>query len=268
MQRPRREPQLSLFGGAMKRLRPFGIALCSLVSLSVGGLTAQEMNLAPPNLPGLANAFGEIGQNILGDSIFAGSPGPPTAPSLDAWVSDATAVRVHLNIFRISPGPPTTWARLTIEDGVLVLQQDTRIGNSDITPSYGADLSTFTPPNPIVQGQPGPPDFPVGLARALTAVGQNILGPARFFSTKLNPGPPGSSALEIWVADAADVPVNVHLFVGTSPSPPATWLRVTIANGAVVVQQDTTVRRSQLLVDYSADLSAYLPPSPVAPREH
>jgi hypothetical protein len=43
---------------------------------------------------------------------------------------------------------------------------------------------------------------------------------------------------------------------------------VTIANGAVVVQQDTTVRRSQLLVDYSADLSAYLPPSPVAPREH
>jgi hypothetical protein len=251
----------------MKRLRPFAIALGSLVSLSVGGLSGQEISLARPNLPGLANAFGEIGRNILGDSIFAVSPGPPTAPSLDAWVSDATAVQVHLNIFRLNPGPPTTWARLTVEDGVVVLRQDTRIGNSDMTPIYGADLSTFLPPSPIVQVAPGPPNFPGGLARALTAVGQNILGEGRFFSTKINPGPPDLSALEIWIADTGDVPVNLHLFVGTNPGPPNTWLRVTIANGAVVVQQDTTVRRSQLLVDYSADLSPYLPPSPVAPRE-
>jgi hypothetical protein len=59
----------------------------------------------------------------------------------------------------------------------------------------------------------------------------------------------------------------VHLFVGIAPGPPDTWLRVTIANGAVVVQQDTTIRRSELRVDYSADLSPYLPPSPIAPRE-
>ena len=251
----------------MKQLRTFGITLCSLISVSLGGLSGQEISPGPPNLPGLANAFGEIGRNILGDSIFAVSPGPPNAPSLDAWVSDATAVQVHLNVFRLSPGTPTTWARLTIEDGAVVLQQDTRIGTSDIRPIYGADLSTFTPPSPIVQVSPGPPDFPGGLARALTAVGQNILGRARFFSTKVNPGPPELSALEMWIADAADVPVNLHLFVGTNPGPPETWLRVTIANGAVAMQQDTTVRRSELLVDYAADLSAHVPPSPVAPRE-
>ena len=105
----------------MKRLRPF--AAFTLVALSMGAPAGQEITSARPNSPGLASALGEIRQNILGDSIFGVSPGLPTAPALDTWVSDASAVQVHLNIFRTNPGPPTTWGRLTIEDGVVVLRQ-------------------------------------------------------------------------------------------------------------------------------------------------
>jgi len=251
----------------MTRHRTVSVAIGILLALAPSVPRAQDISPGPSNLPGLARAFGEIGQNILGDSIFRVAPGPPDAPSLDVWVGDATAVQVHLNIFRTNPGPPTTWARLTIEGGVVALRQDPRIDAPAVELIYGADLSTFTPPNPIAEINPGPPDFPAGLARALAAVGQNIMGARRFLSAKTDPGPPNSAALEVWVAAAAALPVNVHVFAGVAPGPPETWLRVTVANGRVIVQQDTTVRRSALVVDYSADLSAFLPPSPIVPRE-
>ena len=251
----------------MKRLVQLG-CIGMLASATVLGGRAQELSPGPPTLPaGLVRARADIGQNILGASnFFSINPGPPDAPSLEVWLNDTSNVAVHVNIFDTNPGPPTTWLRMTIVNGVVVLQQDRAIGNADIVPEYGADLGAFTPPSPIVDINPGPPDFPGGLARAMGEIGQSLLGASKFFSVKLSPGPPNTPSLDLWLDDTANVPVAINVFVRLNPGPPNTWLRVTIQNGAVLVQQATTVGKPDVRVDYSADLSAYVSPSPVTPR--
>ena len=244
----------------MKRL---GVVSCVgvLVTAAVVAGYSQEVNPGPPDIPaGLVRAFAAIGQNIVGASnFFAINPGPPEAPSLEIWLNDTSDVPVHLNIFDVSPGPPNTWLRLTILNGLVVVQQDSAVGNPDIAPEYGADLGRFVPPSPIVVQPPGPPDFSAGLARAMGEIGQNLLGGAKFFSTKTSPGPPNVPSLDLWLDDTPTVPVNLNIYA--SGSPPSTWLRVTIANGVVLVQQDTSVGRPAVRVDYGADLSVYTPPT-------
>lgn len=237
-----------------------------LVLTTVLAMKAQEVRSESLTLPeGLVRAFGEIGQSILGGSnFFSQNPGPPTSPSLELWVNDTSNVPVHLNIFSIAPGPPTTWLRLTIANGVVAFQQDPAIGNPDVVPQFGADLSVFLPPNPVVEQPPGPPDFPAGLARAMNEIGQSLLGASDFFSAK--PGPPTTPSLDLWLDDAGSVPVSVNVFVRTNPGPPVTWLRVTVRDGAVLVQQDVSAGKPDVQVDYSADLSMYTPPNPIAPR--
>lgn len=251
----------------MKRLVQFG-CIGVLASATALGGRAQEINPGPPTLPaGLVRAFGEIGQNILGASnFFSTNPGPPEVPSLELWLNDTSNVAVHMNIFDTNPGPPNTWLRVTIANGVVVLQQDRAIGHLDIVPEYGADLSAFTPPNPVVEVNPGPPDFPAGLARAMGEIGQNLLGASKFFSIKLSPGPPDTPSFDLWLDDTANVPVSINVFVSVNPGPPNTWLRVRIQNGAALVQQDATVGRPDVRVDYAADLSTDVPPSPITPR--
>jgi hypothetical protein len=229
-------------------------------------MRAQEVSLESLTLSdGLVRAFGEIGQSILGGSnFFSSNPGPPDSPSLELWVNDTSNVPVHLNIFSVNPGPPVTWLRLAIANGVVTFQQDPAIGNPDVVPQFGADLSVFLPPNPIVEGQPGPPDFPAGLARAMNEIGQSLLGASDFFSTK--PGPPTTPSLDVWLDDTVGVPVSVSVFVRGQPGPPTTWLRVTVRDGAVLVQQDPSAGKPDVQVDYSANLSAYAPPGPTEAR--
>ena len=107
---------------------------------------------------------------------------------------------------------------------------------------------------------PGLPTLPAGLVRAFGEIGQKILGASNFFST--NPGPPEARSLEVWLNDTSNVAVRVNIF-DTNPGPPNTWLRMTIVNGAVVLQQDRTIGNPDIVPEYGTDPSAFLPPNPI-----
>jgi hypothetical protein len=98
--------------------------------------------------------------------------------------------------------------------------------------------------------------FPAGLAEALENLGQNILGGASFFAERQPPVDDGLPALELWLDDSARFPVIVNVFDDGH-----TWLRLTIADGAVLLEQDVTVR-GQVDVDREGDLSDHIPPEP------
>jgi hypothetical protein len=272
------------------------LAGVAIVAFSGGSLRAQQIQPGPPNISaGLVRALEGIGQNVLGSASFYIQPGPPDSdsnpgtPNLNLWIADTSPVALSINVFS-NPGPPqtdvnsgqpVTWLGLTIENGEVKLtrEQNTPIGNTDTRMDF-ADLSAFAPPNPVHPPNPireTDPVIPAGLARALEAIGQNILGAANVF---VQPGPPTSGAnprppnLNLWIDDAPAVTLRINVFqnpgppnTDTEPGPPDTWLRILIQNGEVKLtrEQNTTIGDSDTRLDF-ADLSAFHPPNPVQRR--
>ena len=92
--------------------------------------------------------MGEIGQILFlaarSSSAAKISPGPPNLPSLDLWLDDTPTVPVNLNIYA-SGSPPRTRLRMTIANGVVLVQQDMSVGRPAVRVDHGADLSVNTP---------------------------------------------------------------------------------------------------------------------------
>ncbi len=230
------------------------ILTVALVAFLTATAAAQQTTSIPP---GLTDAMQAVGQNILGGNTFMPNPGPPTAPALDVWLSDTAALPVHLNIFVPDPGPPETWLRLTIANGQVLMEQDTSVtSRTAVRPNLSADLSGFVPPNPITEVPPSPVSpVPQGLVRALQKIGQNILGSASFFSAT----PTDAPALDLWLSDTAALPVHLNIFL-PDPGPPTTWLRLTIANGQVLADQDPSITSRNAVIPTAGDLSMFPPP--------
>jgi hypothetical protein len=81
-------------------------------------------------------------------------------------------------------------------------------------------------------------NFPEGLTRAFQSVGQSILGENNFFATKLPPNPLTPATLVVHTTEHPPNPFvwNVYDSAGR------TYLRITVYNGQVTIENDTSIK--------------------------
>jgi hypothetical protein len=81
-------------------------------------------------------------------------------------------------------------------------------------------------------------EFPEGLTRAFQSVGQSILGENNFFATKHPPNPSTPATLVVHTTEYPPNPSVWNVYDGAG----RTYLRITVYNGQVVIENDTSIK--------------------------
>jgi len=141
----------------MRRVSWIGVSLvmAGLVPGFFGGVVVGKTLFATSLNAGLLNAFGSVGENLLGEGAFGASaiPGNPIAPSGGVQVDVSTASQLPVSMGLFIPGNPVTpgdpcrrAAQVSVVNGSVTVTIDPAL----VDQAHVQFLNNGIPGNPVV----------------------------------------------------------------------------------------------------------------------